>query len=447
MTVSIDEALQVFKGQVESQLSAFDEDGVDAGAFRQFELGLFESLRELGRATVSTALECADFPRTAIVDDDGRRAYFKYRRPQSYETFLGKVTVERNVFQANGERTICPLERNAGILHHRLTPLAAEFVSYSTSHMVPSELAEFCRRWQFLRPCETTIKNVASDVGEIAEILQETYEETIRYDEPALPEGTRLVVFSRDGTMVHVRGDGWRQVEVGTVAFYDEAGSRLGTRYLAQMPHDGEGPERFLARFDREVEHIHQNLPRDARVVCIADGALAIWKYFENHPFLKNAFHIADFWHATEHLQKAADALFSDKEKRKRWVEKSRKKLELSLNGVEKLIASIKYYRDKLGARSVKRRQAVGEALRYFRRNRVRMRYALCRVAGLPIGSGVMEAGCKTVVGNRLKRAGMRWSREGGQQILNLRTLVLSQRWDYFWSAHMKVIGATKIPA
>ena len=58
-----------------------------------------------------------------------------------------------------------------------------------------------------------------------------------------------------------------------------------------------------------------------------------------------------------------------------------------------------------------------------------------------------MEAACKTVVGNRLKRAGMRWSRDGGQQILNLRTLVLSRRWDYFWSAHMKVVGATKIPA
>ena len=176
--------------------------------------------------------------------------------------------------------------------------------------MVPSEFADFCRRWQFLRPCETTIKNVASDVGEMAEILQETYDETIHHDKPALPEGTRLVVFSRDGTM------------------------------------------------SREY----------------------------------------------------------------------RMKLELSLNGVDQLIASIKYCRDKLGAKSMKRRQAVGEALRYFRPNRVRVHYALCRIAGLPIGSGVMEAGCKAVVGNRLKRAGMRWSRDGGQQILNLRTLVSSQR-------------------
>ncbi len=64
-----------------------------------------------------------------------------------------------------------------------------------------------------------------------------------------------------------------------------------------------------------------------------------------------------------------------------------------------------------------------------------------------PIGSGVMEAGCKTVVGNRLQRAGMRWSRDGGQQILNLRTTVLSRRWDHFWSAHMDVAGATKIRA
>ena len=322
MTTSIDDALRGFKRQIEANLQSLEADGVDPAAFRSFEVGLFESLRELGRASVTKALECADVEGWAVFEDS-RPAYFKYRGPQQYETFLGKVTVERNVFQTGGEKTICPLERNAGILHHHLTPLAAEFVAYSTSHMVPSELADFCERWQFLKPCETTIKNVASDVGELAEILQETYEETIRREEPAVPEGTDVVVFSRDGTMVNVRGEGWRQVEVGTVAFYNDAGERLETRYTAQMPEDGAGG--FVAKFDREIEHIHDNLPKSARVACLADGALSNWRYFEDHPLLKHATHVADFWHATEHLQKAADAVFTDEEKRERWVREYRK--------------------------------------------------------------------------------------------------------------------------
>lgn len=444
MANSIDQALKDFKSQIESELGKLEHGGVDPAAFKAFECRLFDSLRELGRAGVAEALARADVESDVVVAG-GRRAYFKYRGPQAYETFLGKVIVERNVFQANGDRSVCPLERNAGIMHHHLTPMAAEFVAYSTSHMVPSELAEFCKRWQFLRPCSTTIKKAASNIGELAEVLQETYEPAIREKEPPVPEGTRLVQFSRDGTMVHVRGEGWKQVEVGTVAFYDDDGNRLGTRYLAQMPDDGEGG--FVTKFDREVEHIYENLPSDTRVVCIADGALSYWKYFEEHPRLGAAYHIADFWHATEHLQKAADALFADVDERALWVKKYKEKFELSLGGVDSLIGSIKYYRTKLSKRSTQKHEEVRKALRYFTRNRAKMEYAVCRAAGLPIGSGVMEAGCKTVVGNRLKRAGMRWSREGGQQILNLRTLVLSRRWDHFWSAHMDVVGATKIPA
>lgn len=444
MTVNIDDALQSFKGLMESSLSVLAEGGVDPAEFQGFESGLFDALGDLGRVIEAKALECADVTATSI-DDDGRPAYFKYRGPQQYETFLGKVSVERNVFQANGDTTVCPLERNAGILHHHLTPLAAEHIAYSTSYMVPSEVHEFCQRWQFLKPCETTIKNVAADVGELAEVLQETYEEIIREEEPAVPPGTQLVVFSRDGTMVNIRDDGWRQVEVGTIAFYDKAGNRLHTRYLAQML--DEGTARFVERFDREVENVHLNLPKDARVVCIADGARSNWTYFQGHPLLEHAYHVADYWHATEHLRSAADALFSEKAESDRWFKKYKGILELSLDGADRVVASIKYYRGKLNSRSKARRKIATQELTYFTRNGKRMTYALCRVGGLPIGSGVMEAGCKTVVGNRLKRSGMRWSREGGQHILNLRTLVLSRRWNYFWSAHMEVIDATKIAA
>ena len=75
----------------------------------------------------------------------------------------------------------------------------------------------------------------------------------------------------------------------------------------------------------------------------------------------------------------------------------------------------------------------------YFRRNLPKMAYADFRAQGLPIGSGPVEAACKTVVGARIKRSGMRWTREGGQRVLNLRTHVLSKRWDVFWNTYLEI--------
>ncbi len=77
--------------------------------------------------------------------------------------------------------------------------------------------------------------------------------------------------------------------------------------------------------------------------------------------------------------------------------------------------------------------ERIAQVLGYFRGNRHRMGYAEAKARGLPIGSGVVEAACKTLVTERLKRSGMRWGLPGGQAILTLRSLVQSQRFDHAW--------------
>jgi hypothetical protein len=72
--------------------------------------------------------------------------------------------------------------------------------------------------------------------------------------------------------------------------------------------------------------------------------------------------------------------------------------------------------------------------VKYFQRNRKRMRFAEAAERGLPIGSGVVEAACKTLVAQRMKRSGMRWRDAGGQAILTLRGLIQSNRFDHGWS-------------
>ena len=95
----------------------------------------------------------------------------------------------------------------------------------------------------------------------------------------------------------------------------------------------------------------------------------------------------------------------------------------------EKVIRALAYQRKRYP-----KRKRIGEVLRSFRRNRHRMRYAEAKAQALPIGSGVVEAACKTLATQRLKRSGMRWRHAGGQAILTLRALVQSQRFDPAWA-------------
>jgi hypothetical protein len=455
MDAIIDEALRGLKGRVLEITEKFESEGLSPRSLSDFEHKLHESLGEFGRRAETALLERADVE-TEVLEHGGLRHYRKYKGPQDYQCLFGKIEVRRTVYQANGERTLCPLEVNAGILHHHLTPAASEFVAYWSAHMVPAEIAKFCRKWQYLQPCETVIKQVAAEVGELAEILQETYEEEVHKQEGPPPEGTKIVTISRDGTCVNTREDGWRQAQVGAVTCYaestevDEDGDpirkRLRTTYLGQMPE--EASETFNPKFEQEVEHVLEGLDEAAKIACLADGARGNWTYFEAHPRLKNTIHINDFYHSADYLSRVSQALFGEGTgEAKRWFEKYRWILKHEHGAVDKVVRSIRYFSSTRNIRSKEAKKVIRETLRYFTRNRSRMSYAEYRRQGLPIGSGVVEAACKTVVGHRFKRAGMRWSIEGGQSILNLRVLVLSSRWEAFWNCHEQTLAASRVAA
>lgn len=105
--------------------------------------------------------------------------------------------------------------------------------------------------------------------------------------------------------------------------------------------------------------------------------------------------------------------------------------------GVEAAIRSLQYYSLKLRRKS-ERYATARRVIRYFTKNKEKMQYCDFKARGLPIGSGPVEAACKTVVGARLKRSGMRWSRPGGQNVLNLRIHQLSGRWSTFWNVYQQ---------
>jgi len=103
--------------------------------------------------------------------------------------------------------------------------------------------------------------------------------------------------------------------------------------------------------------------------------------------------------------------------------------LREQIDGVEKVIAALNHLK-----RKHPRAARIATELAYFRKNRHRMRYAELAAQGLPIGSGVVEAACKTLVAQRLKCSGMRWGAEGGQAILTVRGWTQSERFDQAWA-------------
>lgn len=173
-----------------------------------------------------------------------------------------------------------------------------------------------------------------------------------------------------------------------------------------------------------------RGLDRAEEVCVLGDGAPWIWNIADEQFY--GATQIVDLYHAREHYWNVAKACFGlNKDKQHQWAEDRRK--ELDGGKVEGVIGAIKLLSRLRGYdKEVCKREAG-----YFEKNRDRMRYADFRNRGLFVGSGVLEAGCRTVIGQRLKQSGMHWTVRGANSIMALRCSLLSNRWEDFWESRV----------
>ena len=191
---------------------------------------------------------------------------------------------------------------------------------------------------------------------------------------------------------------------------------RLRTHYL--------GDVMKAEDFGWELYHAAEGmgLRQAKRAIVLGDGAAWIWNIAEFH--FPDAIQIVDWYHATERLWTVANAYFGEGvDEARDWVNKCEKLLLASR--VEAVITAL----ERLGKGKRKARKIIHEAIGYYRNNAERMRYRRYVRRGLFIGSGVIEAGCKHIVGQRLKQSGMRWALDGLRSILHLRLAVLNRHW------------------
>jgi hypothetical protein len=250
------------------------------------------------------------------------------------------------------------------------------------------------------------------------------------------------LVLGRDGITLCTSPHGFFEVATtATLSIYDRRGQRLGTVYLAYAPELGQQTmtDELTALLLEVLRQWEGPLPR---LAYLTDAGAHETQYPKK--VLKKLRHprtgqrlawqwIVDFYHAAQRLTTMAEALFGVGREASAWAAKMRKLLKKP-NGPFRVLHSAAALRTRYPM-TARARKDFQTAYNYLRDRSRHMRYAEFRTQGLPIGSGVTEAACKTVFTQRLKLSGMRWSNEGAQTILNLRVLLLSGVWDQVYHA------------
>lgn len=378
-----------------------------------------------------------------------------YRRSTSssetYLTAAGQVSVERHLYHLVAEQgeTICPLELRSGIVGGYFTPRAARQGAFAMAHLTPGESEAQFAEIGNMRPSRSSLDRLVKVLSPHWEKQRVVWEAQLRQKE-TVPAGAKVVAISVDGVMAPIRGadkqekaeqpgkhasgpTGYKEVGCGTVTLYDQETERLQTVRYARMPESKKIS--LQQQLETEVASIVALSP-DLLRVHLADGAKDNWRIMndiEGHlpAAAQKPIEVVDYYHACDHLKNGCDAAWGEStQESKEYFDRIKTRLKETDGGAEFVIRTLRF---QCSLSSGNKRKRLEAELTYFRNQQARMNYPEYIRLHLPIASGVMEAACKTLVTQRLKRSGMAWTSVGGQAILTLRSLIQSDRWYAGW--------------
>jgi hypothetical protein len=264
-----------------------------------------------------------------------------------------------------------------------------------------------------------------TQIAKVLELLEQAEKSKGRH-RPVLAAG-------RDGIHTPLRKEGYHEAATATISVLDRRGKRLGTVYLGQMPEPGQGTlsGQMTSLLTEVLTTWQARGHKPPRLAYVTDGGDHPKKYYRR--VLQR---VVDFWHACGYVHQMAEGLFGAGAAAQRWFGKWRRWLRDRHQGRAQVLRSAMWHFNnrKLTKAGTK---MFWKGYRYLRKHAPWMHYASYRRQGMPIGSGVTEAACKTVFAERLKRSGMTWGRAGGQVIVDLRVLVLSGVWRQTHHAYL----------
>lgn len=400
------------------------------------------------------------------VEIRGQLHYAIGRSQATFYTKAGPIVVERTLFRPAGLRnapTVDPIALRIGAVREYWLPGTAKAIAFLVQQSPSRDAEGVGRELHRLPYSRPSMERVAHAVGELVVSQQADIHDKL-IGEVKMPPNAKSISISVDRASMPMeekrpRPKGrprknapknpitrvFHMAYCATITIHDDKGKALLTIRYGWMP--STDPDAIADRLARDVLWISLGNPH-LKVVLLGDGAQDVWsiltKYINKEQLGYEPTRLIDFWHVVEKLSAAVRVLHADekdrKAKRDSWKGLLRKSSAAAGTILQELKASGKEW-VKVGDD-----HPVHEAITYLENHLEMMDYRSARKAGLPIGSGNVEATCKTLIGVRMKRAGSRWKEVSGQHILAMRALGLSDLWNPALSAALSTLRTAVVP-
>lgn len=428
-------------------------------SFAQAEADLVSTVVRLGlELSLSLASEFdAKSPLISVSSKEGETRQFRRLEPTRCEivTAFGRGSIQRSLYREarvhNGP-TVDPITSRCGLLMGA-TPRAVQVIGAFVGAVPSREAETLVRQLGIDTLSRSTIERVAQGFGERLEEHRDELDDVL-LTEFVIPKEATTISLSVDRVAVPIekpkrrrpgrprKNAPRRPIEVAyEMAYvlcwtlYGADGSPLYTARAGRMPYDGAIHE-VEERLRWDVLQLLKQRP-DLKVALLSDGAPEMINLLRRvTEDIKVEVQLVDMWHAVEYVAEASRALGRDTAKD---LGRAKKELVEQDDGASRLLLRMQRWRTKRRKEKKSVPKALNDAIRYFE-NKVEaglMNYAKAHSAGLPIGSGTVEATAKTLVSIRMKRAGSRWKHQSGQHVLTLRSYMLSERWGDVMGWHV----------
>jgi hypothetical protein len=442
----IDKALEAALAELRGALVLIGKEAAGGeapflGAERRFTAAMLCFARRL----LAVVLSFYDMDAKYIRHKDKIWRRKKTDESKEYFSAWGRLEVERGVYLPHGQSTgkqLVPLERRAGLVDKSWTPQAAEAMARLVQSAPSREAVENLEPLGLLPYSRSSFERVALAVGERWEAERETLEDAL-IEAVQMPEEAAgiSVAFDRvridtDETVLdpvnwpngrkQPRQINGRMAYCAAVTLHDAQGEpictkRYGRNALKEQgsPHPGLGEWQIREQVSWDVQALLEKRPElGERAVVLSDGGPELERIIgEDFPDWLN---LCDLYHFSQKLDAALeDAGFDDglrHKKRENWLEM----LKSEDGAITQIEAELSFFEG----------EKVDAALTYIDNRRERFAYAQAHRNHLPVGSGHVEATCKSLVEVRMRRCGQRWTPQSSQALLNLRVLALSDLWQ-----------------
>lgn len=375
------------------------------------------------------------------------------RIEKTYYCLSGCVRVKRSVYRRSSEPVICPMEIRSGMLKKKYTPLAVQCCASLVQALPARKVTRNIDHLGVLPYSASTLARVTDALGEQLEEDREEFEDalmkrleipssahsvcvqidrvSILFDEsPDLADVMDIETFMEENPdLAHLIDDRklhelkFRMAYCASISFHDQEGETITTHRYGRVPY---GASIWILReqIRSDIDHIIKLRP-DLQLVLISDGSHELQNILdEEFDHIDGSIRCVDFWHLAQKIGKALSSRYDNASKAADILERWKMELIYDEEGVQKIRNRIYSWGMRTSC------DKIDAAITYIDNNIENMNYAEMYRSNLPIGSGIIEATCKSLIALRFKRNGQRWRPRSAQALLGLRAVCLGDLRD-----------------